>query len=76
MTEFRPIKFVREELPIPTQNRIGLGHCRHVLQSPSTQAVSDLCQCRPLSFRKQQPTLDLTSFLAGEKSRYHSLMGC
>src|SRR5258706_12927804 len=60
-TESRPIKFVRDELPIPTQNRIGLGRCRHVLQSLSTQAVSDLGQCRLFSFRKQQPTLDLTS---------------
>src|SRR6266404_4045557 len=60
-TESRPIKFVRDELPIPTQNRIGLGRCRHVLQCLSTQAVSDLGQCRLFSFRKQQPTLDLTS---------------
>src|SRR5882724_8984763 len=27
-TEFRPIKFVREELPIPTQHRIGFGRGR------------------------------------------------
>src|SRR5260221_2855727 len=60
-TEFRSIKFVCDELPIPAQNRIGLGRCRHVLQSLSTQAVSDLGQCRLFSFRKQQPTLDLTS---------------
>jgi hypothetical protein len=31
-TEFRPIKFVRDELAVPTQNRIGLGRCRHVFQ--------------------------------------------
>src|SRR5258708_24362352 len=60
-TEFRPTKFVRDELPIPAQNCIGLGRCRHVLQCPSTQAVSDLGQCLPFSFRKQQPPLDLTS---------------
>src|SRR5258706_4033915 len=60
-TEFRSIKFIRDELPIPTQNRIGLGRCRHVLQSHSTQAVSDLGQCHRFSFCKQQPTPDLTS---------------
>src|SRR6267378_7806396 len=60
-TEFRPIKFVRAELPIPTQNRFGLGRCRHVLQRLSTQAVSDLRQCCFFSFRKQQPIFDLPS---------------
>jgi len=60
-TESRPTKFVRDELPIPTQNRFGFGRCRHVLHSLSTQAVSDLGQCRLFSFRKQQPTLDLSS---------------
>src|SRR6266480_6166227 len=52
-TGFRPIKFVRDELPIPTQNRFGLGRCHHVLQHHSTQAVSDLGQCPLFSFRKQ-----------------------
>jgi hypothetical protein len=60
-TEFRPIKFVRDELPIPTQNRFGLGRCRHVLQRLSTQAVTDLGQRRLFSFGKEQPTLDLAS---------------
>src|SRR5438874_1368753 len=48
--EFRPIKFVPDELPIPTQNRFGLGRCRHVLQRHATQAVSDLGQCHLFSF--------------------------
>src|SRR6266849_5252977 len=60
-TGFRPIKFVRDELPIPTLNRFGLGRCRHVRQRLSTQAVSDLRQCCFFSFRKQQPILDLPS---------------
>jgi hypothetical protein len=31
-TQFRPIKFLCDELSIPTQNRIGPGRCRHLLQ--------------------------------------------
>ena len=43
--EFRPIKFLRDELPIPTEIVFGLGRCSYVLQHLSRQAVTDLGQC-------------------------------
>jgi hypothetical protein len=57
----RSVKLVRDEFSVPAENRIRVRRCCQMFQSLASQPVSNLGQCCLFAFRKQQPTLDLTS---------------
>ena len=52
---------VGDELLVPGQQRVRLRDGRQFFQGFSSQPPRDLSQCRLVTFRKQESTLDLTS---------------
>jgi hypothetical protein len=60
-----------------TENGIRVRRCCQIFQTRRFQPVSNLSQCLLFTFRKQQPTLDLTSDLKIRFSapRYRSATG-
>jgi hypothetical protein len=51
----RPVEFVRDQSPIPSEKRIGFGHARDILQGFAAESFGDLSQSGPLCIRQLEP---------------------